>query len=96
MAYREVSVTEIRAVLRLWLGGEGLRSIERLAAPDRKTIRRYVEAAEAAGVVRDGGQEQLTDELLDAVARRSARPGPAGAVPRGNAATPSVSASRRG
>lgn len=67
MAYREVSVTEIREVLRLWLRGEGLRSIERLASPDRKTIRRYVEAAEAAGVVRDGGQEQLTDELLGAV-----------------------------
>jgi len=82
MAYREVSVTEIRAVLRLWLGGEGLRSIERLAAPDRKTIRRYVEAAEAAGVVRDGGQEQLTDELLGAVveAVRPSRPRGRGAA----------------
>lgn len=32
MALREVSVTEIREVLRLWLAGEGLRSIERLAS----------------------------------------------------------------
>ena len=96
MAYREVSVTEIREVLRLWLRGEGLRSIERLAAPDRKTIRRYVEAAEAAGVVRDGGQEQLTDELLGAVVEAVRPSRPRGAVRRGNAATPSVTASRRG
>jgi hypothetical protein len=34
---------------------------------DRKTARRYVEAAQAAGLVRDGGQDQLTDELLGAV-----------------------------
>lgn len=76
MAFREVSVTEIREVLRLWLRGEGFRSIERLTAPDRKTIRRYVAAAEAAGLVRDGGEGQLTDELLGAVveAVRPARP----------------------
>jgi hypothetical protein len=37
MAFREVSVTEIREVLRLWLRGEGLRSIAELVAPDRKT-----------------------------------------------------------
>lgn len=77
MAFREVSVTEIREVLRLWVRGEGLRSIERLVSCDRKTIRRYVQAAEAAGLVRDGGEEQLTDELIGAVveAVRPARPG---------------------
>jgi transposase len=76
MAFREVSVIEVREVLRLWLRGEGLRSIERLVSPDRKTIRRYVEAAQAAGVVREGGEQQLTDELLGAVveAVRPARP----------------------
>ena len=76
MAFREVSVTEIREVLRLWLRGEGLRSIAQLAAPDRKTVRRYVEAAQAAGLVRDGGEAQLTDELIGAVveAVRPARP----------------------
>ena len=30
MAFREVPVFEVREVLRLWLDGEGLRSIERL------------------------------------------------------------------
>jgi hypothetical protein len=34
---------------------------------DRKTARRYVEAAVAAGLVRDGGEGQLSDELLGAV-----------------------------
>lgn len=40
MAYREVSVTEIREVLRLWLRDEGLRSIGKLTPQDRKTVRR--------------------------------------------------------
>ena len=40
MAFREVRVFEVREVLRLWLRGEGLRSIERLAGVDRKTVRR--------------------------------------------------------
>ena len=31
MAFREVRVFEVSEVLRLWLRGEGLRSIERLA-----------------------------------------------------------------
>ena len=52
--FREVRVYEIREVLRLWLRGEALRSIERLAGMDRKTVRRYVAAALDAGVDRDG------------------------------------------
>ena len=40
MAYREVRVFEVREVLRLWIRGEGLRAIERLAGIDRKTARR--------------------------------------------------------
>jgi hypothetical protein len=43
MAFREVHVHEIREVLRVWLRGESLRSVERLAALDRKTVRRYVQ-----------------------------------------------------
>ena len=66
MAFRKVPVFEVREVLRLWLRGEGFRSIERLAVVDRKTIRRYVTAGEEAGLVRDGGEEQLSDLLVDA------------------------------
>ncbi|MGH3402714.1 MAG: hypothetical protein ACRDRJ_09440 [Streptosporangiaceae bacterium] len=67
MAFREVQVHEIREVLRLWVRGEGLRSIERLAVVDRKTVRRYVAAAQACGADRGGGEGQLGDELLSAV-----------------------------
>jgi transposase len=67
MAFREVPVFEVREVLRLWLRGETLRGIERLSTVDRKTVRRYVEAAIALGVSRDGGEDQLSDELIGSV-----------------------------
>ncbi|MGO8887412.1 MAG: hypothetical protein ACLPUO_25960 [Streptosporangiaceae bacterium] len=59
-------MTEIREVLRAWLAGAGLRQIAGQAGVDRKTARRYVEAAVAAGLARDGG-----------TGRRSSRGGPA-------------------
>ena len=49
MAFREVRVFEVREVLRLWLAGEGFRSVERLSQVDRKTVRRYVDCRRAAG-----------------------------------------------
>jgi hypothetical protein len=67
MSFREVQVHEIREVLRLWLRGEGHRSIERLSLVDRKTVRRYVGAAVACGLVRERGEEQLGDELIGSV-----------------------------
>jgi hypothetical protein len=77
MAFREVAVTEIREVLRGWLAGAGLRRVAAQAGVDRKTARRYVEAAVAAGLARDGGAGQLTDELVGQVAEvvRPVRPG---------------------
>lgn len=70
MSFREVRVHEIREVLRLWLRGEGQRSTARRAAVDRKTVRRYVEAAMACGLDRQGGEGQLTDELIGQVCER--------------------------
>jgi len=67
MAFREVRVFEVRETLRLWVRGEGFRSTERLAGVDRKTVRRYVTAAEELGLRRDGGEDQLTDELIGSV-----------------------------
>ena len=76
MVFREVSVVEIREVLRAWLGGAGLRTVGERAGVDRKTARRYVQAAEAAGLVRDAGPGAITDELVGAVvaAVRPVRP----------------------
>ena len=81
MAFREVSVGEIREVLRLWLGvaglpAPGLRTIAARCGVDRKTVRRYVEAAQAAGLRRGDGAEALDDGLIGAVAQvvRPVRP----------------------
>jgi len=70
MAFREVRVFEVREVLRLWLRREGLRAISRLAGMDRKTVRRYVDAAEELGLDRTGDEEQLTDVLVGQVVER--------------------------
>jgi hypothetical protein len=48
----------------------GLRSAARLAEVDRKTVRRYVQAAVACGLDACGGEGQLGDELLSLVAER--------------------------
>jgi transposase len=64
VSYREVPVHQVREVIRLHLAGEGVRSVARLAQLDRKTVRRYLEAAEAVGLSRDGGPDQVTDELV--------------------------------
>ncbi|MCW2649905.1 MAG: transposase [Mycobacterium sp.] len=58
---------KIREVLRAWLAGRGLRLVATQAGVDRKTARRYVAAAVAGGLDRDGGVEQLGDELIGAV-----------------------------
>lgn len=68
MAFREVRVNEVREVLRSWLAGDGLRLAGERAGVDRKTARRYVEAAVGAGLVRDGGAGQLSDGLIGVVA----------------------------
>ena len=65
--YREVSVIEVREVLRAWLAGSGFRTAGAQAGVDRKTARRYVEAAVAAGLDREGGVCQLDDELIGTV-----------------------------
>ncbi len=65
--FREVSVVEIREVLRAWLAGHGLRMVAIQAGVDRKTARRYVEAAVAAGLDRARGVDQLDDALIGSV-----------------------------
>lgn len=76
MAFREVGVVEVREVLRGWLDGAGLRTVGARAGVDRKTARRYVLAAQEAGLCRDAGPSALTDELIGVVvaAVRPVRP----------------------
>ena len=88
MAFREVSVYEVREVLRVWLGAggagraPGLRTIAARSGVDRKTVRRYVEAAQAAGLRRSDPPERIDDALVGAVvaAVRPARPAGHGAA----------------
>ena len=70
MAFREVSVVQVREALRRWLHGDGERPIARGAGIDRKTARRYIVAAIELGVIRNGDESQLTDELLGQVCER--------------------------
>lgn len=67
VGFREIRVVEIREILRLWVLGHGLRAIARRGLGDRKTVRRYVAAAEAAGLERDGQVDRLDDEFIGAV-----------------------------
>ncbi|MGH2836712.1 MAG: hypothetical protein ACRDJY_00005, partial [Thermoleophilaceae bacterium] len=70
MAFREVSVVQVREALRRWLHGDGERPIARAAGIDRKTARRYIAAAIELGVIRDGDESQLSDELVGQVCER--------------------------
>jgi hypothetical protein len=76
VGFREVSVVEVREVLRGWLEGHGLRRVAERAGVDRKTARRYVAAAQAAGLTREAGLDAVTDVLVGVVveAVRPARP----------------------
>jgi transposase len=63
-------VVQVREALRRWLSGDGERPIARGVGIDRKTARRYITAAVELGVDRDGGEGQLTDELIGLVLER--------------------------
>jgi hypothetical protein len=74
MAFRELHVVEVKEVLRLWCRGHGLRTIALRTGVDRKTVRRYVEAARAAGLV--PGSPAVGDEVVADVSA-AVRPGAA-------------------
>lgn len=64
MAYREVTMLEVKEVLRLWIAGAGKKPIAARVGLDVKTVRRYVRAGEACGL---GVGAELTDERLTEV-----------------------------
>ena len=67
MTYRELTIMQVRDILRRWQAGDGLRRIAAGACVDRKTARRYVEAAVACELTRDA---ELTEEAVARVAER--------------------------
>jgi hypothetical protein len=66
VAFREVQVNEVREVLRCWLSVDWLRMAAERAGVEPKTAR-ATWAAQAGGLLRDGGEVQLFDELMVAV-----------------------------
>jgi len=74
MAFREVTVVQVKEALRRWLRGEGERTIAKGVGIDRKTVRRYIAAAVELGVERCASDEsRLTEELIGQVVE-SVRP----------------------
>ncbi len=78
--FREVSTVEVKEVLRQRRQGRFLREIAQGVGLDRKTVRRYLEVAEAAGF--DPTGNEVGDEVVSAVVRRL-RPGLPSGVGRG-------------
>ena len=61
MPYRELSVIEVKDVLRYWAGGESTKAIVRRTGLSRNAVRRYVHAAQARGLVRGEVDKALED-----------------------------------
>src|SRR5467141_766821 len=78
MAYREVMMLEVKEVLRLWLSGMPKRQVATQLGLDVKTVRRYLSAAQAAGLVREQGT---------GARRRARRVGAGGGTPAARPAT---------
>jgi transposase len=76
MTFREVTVVQVKEVLRSWLRGQGERRAAEAAGVDRKTARRYISAALGVGLERNGDESQLTEALVGQVceAVRPVRP----------------------
>jgi transposase len=66
MAYREVTMLELKEVLRLWVAGAGKKPIATQLGLDVKTVRRYLRAAERCGLA-SGSGSPISDEQVAAV-----------------------------
>jgi transposase len=69
MTYRELTMIDVKEVLRRWSAGHSNRQIARDTGADRDTVGRYVRAAQEAGLVR-ASDDALTDEVVHQVAQR--------------------------
>lgn len=67
MSFRELSMVDVREVLRRWQAGQSARQMKREGVVDRKTAGRYIEAAKEAGL---GPESELSEEAVAEVARR--------------------------
>jgi hypothetical protein len=82
MAFREVTMLEVKEILRLWLSGVPKKRIAEQLGFDVKTVRRYLAAARERGVEGSHGLAVLDDALVDAVVART-QPGTGRPLERG-------------
>ena len=74
MSYRELTMIDVREVLRRWAAGQSTRKIARETGADRKTVGRYIAVASELGLAHD---QELGEALVHEVAQRvQARPLP--------------------
>ena len=66
MPYRELTMIDVKEVLRRWQAGHSARKIEKETGTDRKTVARYAKYAAELGLPRD---RPLTDDDVHAVAQ---------------------------
>ena len=93
MAFRELSMVDVREVLRRWQMGQSARQIARDGVADRKTASGYINEAVAQGL---SASSELTDEVIAQVLRAvQGREAPH--QPRcGKRSSPNADKSRRG
>jgi transposase len=72
MSYRELSMIEVKELLRRWSAGHSNRKIARETGADRGTVGRYVEVVEELGLER--GHEFTDAEVHEIAQRVQARP----------------------
>lgn len=74
MSFRELSMIDVKEVLRRWQAGQSARQMAREGVVGRRTAARYLDAAKELGVTPD---TELAEELIRAVAGRvQDRPAP--------------------
>ena len=66
MAYREVTRVDVQEIIRRWQAGEGYRRIASGTGLSRNTVRKYLSAAKAEGIIKD--ESVPTDDQLSRLA----------------------------
>lgn len=80
MSFRELTMIDVKEVLRRWAAGQSARQIAREGVVSRRTASRYIEAATSLGLA---PSDELTDERVRGVAQCvQARPLPTVSDPR--------------
>jgi transposase len=70
VSFRELTMNEVREVIRRWQVDQSLRAVARETGLDRKTVRRYIEVLRELGVAPDVA---LDDALVHEVSKRILR-----------------------